>query len=164
MVQIPPGPLQGSLPADQACGGLLLEIFSTSKTHSLYRGEMRNDAALMRDLLAFGCSNPHAPITQADLSKNLLKSTSSMNKASRDHFGLTPMQMHKRFSLQQVQHTLLNPSRQELLGTQSIQGIASNYGFMARNHFPRAYRLMSGESPSQTLQRQSLCSPRQSCT
>ena len=63
-----------------------------------------------------------------------------------------------------VQHTLLNPSRQALLGARSIQGIASRYGFRARNHFASDYRLMFGESPSQTLQRQSLCAPRQSCT
>ena len=144
--------------------GLLLEIFSTSTTHSLYGGAMRNDAALMRDLVAFGCSHSHAPITLADLGKVLLKSTSSINKASRNHFGLTPMQLLKQIRLQQVQHTLLNPSRQALLGTRSIQGIASHYGFMARNHFARDYRLMFDESPSQTLQRQGLCAPHQSCT
>ena len=144
--------------------GLLLEIFSSPQPYELYGGEMRNDAALMRHLVAFGCSHPHAPIRLAELGKVLLKSTSSINKASRDHFGLTPMQLLKQIRLQQVQHTLLNPSLQELLGTQSIQGIASNYGFMARNHFARDYRLMFGESPNQTLQRQSLCAPRQSCT
>ena len=144
--------------------GLLLEIFSTSTTHSLYGGAMRNDAALMRDLVAFGCSHSHAPITLADLGKVLLKSTSSINKASRNHFGLTPMQLLKQIRLQQVQHTLLNPSRQALLGARSIQGIASHYGFMARNHFARDYRLMFDESPSQTLQRQGLCAPHQSCT
>ena len=144
--------------------GLLLEIFSSPQPYELYGGEMRNDAALMRDLVAFGCSNPHAPIRLAELGKVLLKSTSSINKASRDHFGLTPMQLLKQIRLQQVQHTLLNPSRQSLLGARSIQGIASHYGFMARNHFARDYRLMFGESPNQTLQRQSLCAPRQSCT
>ena len=64
--------------------------------------------------------------------------------------------MLKQIRLQQVQHTLLNPSRQALLGARSIQGIASHYGFMARNHFARDYRMMFGESPSQTLQRQGL--------
>ena len=144
--------------------GLLLEIFSSPQPYELYGGEMRNDAALMHDLVAFGCSNPHAPIRLAELGKVLLKSTSSINKASRDHFGLTPMQLLKQIRLQQVQHTLLNPSRQALLGTRSIQGIASHYGFMARNHFACDYRLMFDESPSQTLQRQGLCAPHQSCT
>ena len=134
----------------------MLEIFSTCNGHSIHGGEMRTDAALMRDLVAFGCSNPHAPIRLAELGKVLLKLTSSINKASRDQFGLTPLQLLKQIRLQQVQHTLLNPSRQALLGARSIQGIASHYGFMARNHFARDYRLMFGESPSQTLQRQGL--------
>ena len=117
---------------------------------------MRADAALMRDLVAFGCSNPHAPIRLAELGKVLLRSTSSINKASRDQFGLTPLQLLKQIRLQQVQHTLLNPSRQALLGARSIQGLASHYGFMARNHFAHDYRMMFGESPNQTLQRQGL--------
>ena len=76
---------------------------------------MRNDAALMRDLGPSAAAFPR-PDPLADLGKVLLKSTSSINKASRNHFGLTPMQLLKQIRLQQVQHTLLNPWRRRCSG------------------------------------------------
>ena len=59
-----------------------------------------------------------------DLSKALLKSSSSIAKASREQFGVSPIQLLKQIRLQQVQNLLMDHERQQQLGTQSISSIA----------------------------------------
>ena len=107
----------------------------------------------MQDLLNYGFSNPSEAISLETLSKTLLKSPSSITKAAREQFGVSPMHLLKQIRLQQVQNLLMDPEQQQQLGTQSISSIAQRFGFTAPNHFARDYRTMFGESPRQTFSR-----------
>ena len=132
---------------------LLIECFMRPDNISTAGIPLSNRAELMRDLLNYGFSNPTEVISFETLSKTLLKSPSSITKASREQFGVSPMQLLKQIRLQQVQKLLMDPEQQEQLGTQSIGSIAQRFGFTAPNHFARDFRTMFGEIPSQTIKR-----------
>ena len=130
---------------------LLVECFMRPDNISTAGIPLSNRADLMQDLLNYGLSNPSKAISLEALSKTLLKSPSSITKASREQFGVSPMQLLKQIRLQQVQKLLMDPGQQQQLGTQSIRSIAQRFGFTAPNHFARDYKSMFGESPSQTF-------------
>ena len=132
---------------------LLVECFMRPDNISTAGIPLSNRAELMRDLLNYGFSNPTEAISLETLSKTLLKSPSSITKASREQFGVSPMQLLKQIRLQQVQNLLTDPEQQQQLGTQSIHAIAKRFGFTAPNHFARDYKTMFGENPRQTFSR-----------
>ena len=136
--------------ARDTLNALLVECFMRPDNISTAGIPLSNRAELMRDLLNYGFSNPTEVISFETLSKTLLKSPSSITKASREQFGVSPMQLLKQIRLQQVQKLLMDPEQQEQLGTQSIGSIAQRFGFTAPNHFARDFRTMFGEIPSQT--------------
>tara|TARA_B100001094_G_scaffold24853_1_gene20854 strand:+ start:39 stop:1064 length:1026 start_codon:yes stop_codon:yes gene_type:complete len=130
---------------------LLVECFMRPDNISSAGIQLSNRAELMQELLNYGLSNPSTAISLKDLSKAMLKSSSSIAKASREQFGVSPIQLLKQIRLQQVQNLLMDRERQQQLGTQSISSIAQRYGFTAPNHFARDFRTMFGESPRQTF-------------
>ena len=130
---------------------LLVECFMRPDNISTAGIQLSNRAELMQDLLNYGLSNPSGAISLETLSKILLKSSSSIAKASREQFGVSPIQLLKQIRLQQVQNLLMDRERQQQLGTQSISSIAQQFGFTAPNHFARDFRTMFGESPRQTF-------------
>ena len=132
---------------------LLVECFMRPDNISTAGIPLSSRAELTNDLLNYGFSNPLTAISLKDLSKTLLKSPSSITKASREQFGVSPMQLLKQIRLQQVQKLLMDPEQQQQLGTQSIHAIAKRYGFTAPNHFARDYKTMFGENPRQTFSR-----------
>jgi len=132
---------------------LLVECFMRPDNISSAGIPLSNRAELMQDLLNYGLSNPSEVISLEALSKTLLKSPSSITKAAREQFGVSPMHLLKQIRLQQVQNLLMDREQQQYLGTQSIGSIAQRFGFTAPNHFARDYRAMFGESPSQTFSR-----------
>ena len=132
---------------------LLVECFMRPDNISTAGIPLSNRAALMQDLLHFGFSNPSEAISLETLSKTLLKSSSSITKASREQFGVSPMQLLKQIRLQQVQKLLMDHEQQQQLGTHSIGAIAKRFGFTAPNHFARDFRTMFGENPRQTFSR-----------
>ena len=132
---------------------LLVECFMRPDNISTAGIPLSNRAELMRDLLNYGFNNPTEAISLETLSKTLLKSPSSITKASREQFGVSPMQLLKQIRLQQVQNLLTDPEQQQQLGTQSIHAIAKRFGFTAPNHFARDYKTMFGENPRQTFSR-----------
>ena len=132
---------------------LLIECFMRPDNISTAGIQLSNRAELMQDLLNYGFSNPSEAISLEALSKTLLKSPSSITKASREQFGVSPMQLLKQIRLQQVQNLLMDHDRQHQLGTRSVSSIAQQFGFTAPNHFARDYKIMFGEGPSQTLSR-----------
>ena len=138
--------------AQDTLDALLVECFMRPDNISTAGIPLSNRAELMQDLLNYGFSNPSEAISLKDLSKALLKSSSSIAKASREQFGVSPMQLLKQIRLQQVQNLLIDPELQQQLGTQSIHSIAKRYGFTAPNHFARDYKTMFGENPRQTFQ------------
>ena len=133
---------------------LLVECFMRPDNISTAGIPLSNRAELMRDLLNYGFSNPTEAISLETLSKTLLKSPSSITKASREQFGVSPMQLLKQIRLQQVQNLLTDPEQQQQLGTLSIHAIAKRFGFTAPNHFARDYKTMFGENPRQTFSRE----------
>ncbi|WP_156098125.1 helix-turn-helix transcriptional regulator [Synechococcus sp. KORDI-100] len=133
---------------------LLVECFMRPDNISTAGIPLSNRAELMRDLLNYGFSNPTEAISLETLSKTLLKSPSSITKASREQFGVSPMQLLKQIRLQQVQNLLTDPEQQQQLGTLSIHAIAKRFGFTAPNHFARDYKTMFGENPGQTFSRE----------
>ena len=132
---------------------MLLECFMRPDNISTAGIPLSNRAELMRDLLNFGFSNPSEAVSLETLSKTLLKSSSSITKASREQLGVSPMQLLKQIRLQQVQNLLMDREQQHQLGTRSISSIAQQFGFTAPNHFARDFRAMFGESPRQTFRR-----------
>tara|TARA_B100001057_G_scaffold369321_1_gene372940 strand:+ start:479 stop:757 length:279 start_codon:yes stop_codon:yes gene_type:complete len=92
-------------------------------------------------LLNYGFSNPSEAISLKTLSKTLLKSSSSIAKACREQFRVSPIQLLKQIRLQQVQNLLMDreQQQQQQLGTQSINSIAPRFGFTAPNHFARDF-------------------------
>ena len=138
-------------PARDTLDALLVECFMQPDNISDAGIPLSSRAELTNDLLNYGFSNPSTAISLKDLSKTLLKSSSSITKASREQFGVSPMQLLKQIRLQQVQRLLMDPEQQHELGTHSISAIAQRFGFTAPNHFARDYRRMFWESPRQTL-------------
>jgi len=68
----------------------LLNAFIRPATISPAGIQLSNRAELMQDLLNYGFSNPSTAISLKDLSKTMLKSSSSIAKASREQFGVFP--------------------------------------------------------------------------
>ena len=139
--------------AREMLDALLVECFMRPDSISDAGIPLSNRAELMQDLLNYGLCNTSEAISLETLSKTLLKSSSSITKASREQFGVSPMQLLKQIRLQQVQNLLLDRERQQQLGTQSVSSIAKKFGFTAPNHFAHDFRIMFGESPRQAFSR-----------
>ena len=88
---------------------LLVECFMRPDNISTAGIQLSNRAELMQDLLNYGFSNPSEAISLEALSKTLLKSPSSITKAAREQFGVSPMHLLKQIRLQQVQNLLMAP-------------------------------------------------------
>ena len=132
-----------------------LEALSPHQLQGTASGELGVGAGLMKDLVAWGFKNTGQAITLNDLSATIFASRSSIVHHCRQSFGTGPMALLKQIRLSQVHHALSSPEVQHAIGGNTVQDIASHYGFQSRNHFARDYRSQFGESPSATLQRAS---------
>jgi AraC family ethanolamine operon transcriptional activator len=88
-------------------------------------------------------------ITLQDLSDATGMRPRSVANAFEAVTGLTPMSYLKAKRLSGVRRALQRPERKKL----RIIDVAADWGFWHMGHFTAAYRLMYGETPSQTLQR-----------
>lgn len=131
----------------------LLELMSCRSMKQLNGGELSHRAGLMKDLIAWGQSNPTKVISLEDLTTTIFASRSAIVHSCRSTFGLGPMALLKQIRLGQVQALLMNPQRREAMGFSTVQAVATHFGFSSRNHFARDYRQLFGEAPSATLQR-----------
>ncbi|WP_156957724.1 helix-turn-helix transcriptional regulator [Synechococcus sp. KORDI-52] len=132
-----------------------LEALSPQELRGTASGELGVGAGLMKDLVAWGFNNTGRAITLKDLSGTIFASRSSIVHHCRKSFGTGPMALLKQIRLSQVHHALSSPEMQHAIGGNTVQEIASHYGFRSRNHFARDFRNQFGESPSATLQRAS---------
>ena len=126
---------------------------SDRRLSQLNGDELSHRSGLMKDLIAWGQSNPTQVITLEDLTSTIFASRSSIVHSCRTSFGMGPMALLKQIRLGQVQAVLLNPQRRESMGFSTVQAVATHFGFSSRNHFARDYRQLFGEAPSETLQR-----------
>ena len=133
----------------------VLEALSPHQLQGTASGELGVGAGLMQDLVAWGFKNTGQAITLNDLCATIFASRSSIVHHCRQSFGTGPMALLKQIRLSQVHHALSSPEVQHAIGGNTVQDIASHYGFQSRNHFARDYRSQFGESPSATLQRAS---------
>ncbi len=131
----------------------LLEVMSSRSMKQLNGGELNYRAGLMKDLIAWGQSNPTKVISLEDLTTTIFASRSAIVHSCRSTFVLGEMALLKQIRLWQVQAMLINPQRREAMGFSTVYAVATHFGFSSRNHFARDYRQLFGETPSATLQR-----------
>ena len=89
----------------------LLELMSCRSMKQLNGGELSHRAGLMKDLIAWGQSNPTKVISLEDLTTTIFASRSAIVHSCRSTFGLGPMALLKEIRLGQLQANLLNPQR-----------------------------------------------------
>lgn len=91
--------------------------------------------------------NIHRPISLDELSKTVCASRRSLIYAFQDIYGMGPITYLKYLRLNHVR-VALRKGKPEY---ETVTNIASLWGFRSLGHFARDYRLMFGESPSETL-------------
>ncbi|MGD1939942.1 MAG: helix-turn-helix domain-containing protein [Leptolyngbyaceae cyanobacterium] len=92
-------------------------------------------------------ANLHRPITLTELSKAVCVSRRSLIYGFQDLFGMGPMTYLKQQRLNGVRKALLTGNSQY----ETVTNIAHIWGFHSLGHFARDYKLLFGESPSDTL-------------
>jgi len=107
----------------------------------LYRADIVEAARAYMNL------NIHRPISLDQLSKAVCASRRSLIYAFQDIYGMGPITYLKYLRLNHVRAAL----RKGKPEYETVTNIASRWGFRSLGHFARDYRLMFGESPSETL-------------
>ena len=79
----------------------LLELLSNRRLSQLNSGELSHRAGLMKDLIAWGQSNPTQVISLEDLTTTIFASRSSIVHSCRASFGMGPMTLLKQIRLGQ---------------------------------------------------------------
>ena len=90
-------------------------------------------------------SRPQAVLSVEELCRESASSISTLERAFREHFAVSPKQYLTASRLTGVRRTLLNPGE-----TRNIGDIAANWGFWHLSKFAADYKRMFGESPSAT--------------
>ena len=132
--------LEDSLP-------LLLDVLTSDSNflpekESRRRKLVKRAEVIMRDRLDL-------PITLTDLCQELKTSQRSLYYAFSEYFGLPPMQYLKILRLHGVRRALKSANPQ----TSKVTKIAGLYGFWHMGQFSTDYKIMFGESPSNTLKK-----------
>lgn len=97
-------------------------------------------------------------VTVAELSSELFQSRTSLFRGSREHFGLTPLELQRSIRMDRVRQLLLDPVLRASLGLTGVGDIAASMGFSSRSHFAWRYLEQYGEKPNDTLARSLLSS------
>jgi AraC-like DNA-binding protein len=114
-------------------------------TTSQYTGRIDNRTKVLQRALEFLEANRHEPLTVEHLRVASASSLSTLERAFRDQFGVSPKRylMLARFS--GVRRALLDSS-----STRSISDVANAWGFWHMGKFAADYRRIFGQLPSQT--------------
>lgn len=120
---------------------IMSEPSSGSSPRPLYRADIVEAARAYMNL------HIHRPISLDELSKTVCASRRSLIYAFQDIYGMGPITYLKYLRLNHVR-VALRKGKPEY---ETVTNIASLWGFRSLGHFARDYRLMFGESPSETL-------------
>ena len=104
-----------------------------------------NRARAIRKALEYLHSNSHRPVTVEDLCKASAASISTLERAFKERFDLSPKRYLMALRLGSVRRTLV-----ERDSAQNIANVAANWGFWHMSKFAADYKQMFGELPSQT--------------
>jgi transcriptional regulator GlxA family with amidase domain len=104
--------------------------------------------ASIKRAVAFIDANAHTDISLADIVSAANVGPRAVQLGFRRHFGLTPMAYLRRVRLAQVHKEL---TAADPYGTDSVEAIASRWGFVDLQQFEQTYRSAYGVSPSHTL-------------
>lgn len=111
-----------------------------------------DDREVMQMLLGWARENlSGTPVGMKEVLAALPVGKTKLSAATKKAIGMAPMNVMKALRLQQVRTAILDPARQQELGTGSnVLKIAAHYGFTTRQHFARDYQKQFGEKPSET--------------
>lgn len=125
---------------------ILRDIFSALMIEQSEKKRSEFQLKKARDILH---ANIHERFDSVTLTKELGISQRQLQRVFKEAYGLSP----KRYLL----NLRINAVRDELLAadpkTMSVSNIALKYDFFDLNHFSKAYKMLLGELPSNTLQK-----------
>lgn len=128
---------------------LLLEALGSGPAAN--RGVIRPPARIdiVKEAQRWLHANPTAPITLADLCREVHASRRTLLQGFQDHLGMGPMAYLKILRLHGMRRWLLRAEPGEL----QIGAVAETWGFLNAGHFAADYRRLFGEAPRDTLRR-----------
>jgi len=98
---------------------------------------------------------PGVPPRVADLEKCLRYSGDTINRATRERFGVKPLDLMKFICLEQARRLVLCPEMREIHGLKSIASIHKHMGWVKGDKFTKNYRDHYGVKPSDEFVRAS---------
>ena len=101
----------------------------------------------MRRALAYIDAHEQQPISVEELCRESAASISTLERAFREHFGVSPKRYLVACRLNRVRQLLLRCEDER-----SISDIATQWGFWHMSKFSADYKRMFGELPSTTRQ------------
>lgn len=141
----------GDIPAQSINGTfipLLAATLPKSDSYSVERNDVaRRRFAAVRFCEAYIRQHLDTRLTMLDLSIACGMRSRSLINAFEAITGFGPMDYLKRLRLSAVRRVLQRADREHI----KITDVAMDWGFWHMGHFSRDYRVMFGESPSQTL-------------
>lgn len=142
----------GSAPPARSISGTLIPLlattFSTYDAYAVERTAATNRRfAAVRACEAYMRAHLDSSLTILDLSRVARMRSRTLINAFEAITGFAPMDYLKRLRLSAVHRVL---QRADKSSTHVID-VATDWGFWHMGHFARDYRIMFGESPSQTL-------------
>jgi len=126
---------------------LLLQAQRHNYTRLLNRGRMAGNWQI-RAAEEYMRANAHLPISLGDICQAAGVSARTLQHSFRRARGRSPMQLLRRFRMEEARAGLLKPDEKT-----SVTSEAARWGFMHFGRFSRAYRVCFGEQPSETLRR-----------
>lgn len=127
--------------------GDLLPLLMNALSHPGKQPKPLRRAEIVSTAQDYMTANLHRPITLAELSQAVCASRRSLIYGFQDIFGMGPMTYLKQQRLNGVRKALLagNPEYE------TVANIAHIWGFYSPGHFARDYKILFGETPSETL-------------
>ena len=125
------------------------KLMSSRSMKQLSGGELSHRAGLMKELIAWGQSNPTKVISLEDLTTTIFASRSAIVHSCRSTFGLGPMALLKQIRPMQADVTPNDEIDQALMREYGIIGPPAILFFDRRGEEMPAYRLVGYFTPAE---------------